>query len=639
MTQPPSNQPPGGFGAPQDPNQAPAPGMPPVPPVPPQAPPVPPQAPQAGAPGAPGPYGQPPQQPGYGYPQPPGQQPGQPAQPGPYGQQPPQPGPYGYPQQQPGPYGQPPLGAPPGPQGPGGQPGPYGQQPGPYGGGYPTQPMYQGGPTPPPAPGGGGLKGRTGVVAAVAAGAVLIAAVTTWAVVGGGDDEKDPIAQPTATASASSSGSEAPKPTESVDAGDGSGDGRGGDDDLNAGRKPGEAKVNWLLKNNVDLPRNGSDVLGPWIVGDVVVKAMYKSIDGYSLSDGSLKWHLDVPFELCAAPPAPSSGGFMVFGHNDSAKDNAKCLGLQQVNLKTGKVGWKKTIPKPTGLFAFSDNTLSISGNTVTAAGSSSAYGFSLSDGKQLFTGATTGCKPFAFAGGSKLIAAMDCPSGSTTKKIQAVGEVNPATGKPKYTFQLEANWQVDKVYSVDPLVVSATQREQKKWTIFALDANGKLRSQIQGGKDKFAPSCGGSFVVFGKNLQGCTGVAADANTFYMATETSYGKSNEVVAFDLKTGKAKWRSKAPDEQTMTPLRMDGGQVLVYVDPSYDKGGAVATIAPTGGAPKIVLQHPASTAEIENSFYDPGFAYGGGTFVVTSGRVSASNDKEEKQVKTMMAFSK
>ncbi|MFJ8662253.1 PQQ-binding-like beta-propeller repeat protein [Streptomyces sp. NPDC093795] len=620
MTQPPSNQPPGGFGAPQDPNQGPShqgrpQGMPPVPPQAPQTPP----APQSPPPAAPGPYGQQPQ-PGYGYPQ---------QAPGPYGQQPPQQQPYGYPQQGQQP-GYPPQGGPGYPQ----QPGPYGQQQNPYGG-YPSQPGYPGAPTPPPS--GGGLKGRTGVIAAVAAAAVLVAAVTTWAVVGG-DDEKDPIAGPTATAPVTSS-SGAPAPTESVDKGDGSGDGSNGEEDLNAGRQAGEAKINWLLKNNVDLPRNGADVLGPWIVGDTVVKAMYKSIDGYSLSDGSAKWHIDVPFELCAAPPAPAANGTMVFAYGDSAKDGAKCTELQQIDLKTGKKGWKKSVPKATGLFAFSDNTLAISGNTVTAAGSSTAYGFSLTDGKQLFKGATTGCKPFAYAGGTKLIAAMDCPSGSTSKKIQAVGEVDPATGKPRFTFQLEADWEVDKVYSVDPLVVSATQREQKKWTVFALDAKGKLRSQIQGGTDKFAPSCGGSFVVFGKNLQGCTGVAADANTFYMSTETSYGKPNEVVAFDLKTGKAKWRSKAPGDQSMIPLRMEGGQVLVYVDPSYDTGGAVATIAPTGGAPKILLQHPASSAQVESGFYDPGFAYGGGTFVVTSGRVSASNDKEEKQVKTMMAFSK
>ncbi|MFF1509193.1 PQQ-binding-like beta-propeller repeat protein [Streptomyces sp. NPDC058326] len=611
MTQPPSNQPPGGFGVPQDPNQGPYAGQPqgtpPVPPVPP----VPPQSPPA----APGPYGQQPQ-PGYGYPQ---------QAPGPYGQQPPQ-QPYGYPQQ--GQPGYPPQGGPGYPQ----QPGPYGQQQNPYGG-YPAQPGYPGAPTPPS--GGGPLKGRTGIVAAVAAAAVLVAAVTTWAVVGG-DDEKDPVAGPTATAPSSTG---APKPTESVDKGDGSGDGSNGEEDLNAGRKDGEAKINWLLKNNVDLPRNGADVYGPWIVGDTVVKAMYKSIAGFSLSDGSSKWQVDVPFELCAAPANPSANGVMVFGYAESAKDGAKCSQLQMVDLKTGKAGWKKAVPKPKGLFAFSDNTLSISGNTVTVAGTSSAYGFSLADGKQLFTGPTTGCKPFAYAGGSRLIAAMDCPSGSTSKKLQAVGEVNPATGKPKYTFKLEAGWEVDKVYSIDPLVVSATQREQKKWTVFALDANGRLRSQIQGGKDKFAPSCGGGFVIFGKNLEGCTGVAADANTFYMATETSYGTPNEVVAFDLKTGKAKWRSKAPGKQSMIPLRMESGQVLVYVDPSYDTGGAVATIAPTGGAPKILLQHPASTAQVESSFYSPGYAYGGGTFVVASGRVSATNDEAEKQVKTMMAFSK
>ncbi|MFC7923819.1 outer membrane protein assembly factor BamB family protein [Streptomyces cinereoruber] len=621
MSQPPSNQPPGGFGAPQDPNQSPGQspqqGQPPVPPVPP-GPPTPPQGPP---PAAPGPYGPAPQQPGhggqpqqpgagYGYPQQPGQQPGQP---GPYGQ--PVPPPYGYPQQ-------------------GQQPGPYGQQPGPYGG-YPTQPGYPGAPTPPP--GGGPGKNRTALVAGVAAAAVLVAAVTTWAVVGGGDDEKDPVAGPTATAAPTSG---APKPSESVDEGDGSGDGRNGEEDLNAGRQDGEAKVNWLLKNTVDLPRNGADVQGPWIAGDTVVKAMYKSVEGYDLATGAVKWTVPLPFELCATPPEPSANGIMVFGYKESAKDGADCTQLQQIDLKTGKAGWKKAVPKATGLFAFSDHTLAISGNTVTAAGSSSAYGFSLTDGRQLFKGATTGCKPFAYAGGKKLFAAMNCPSGDASKKVQAIGEVDPNTGKPKFTYQLKANWEIDKVYSVDPLVVSARQREPEQWAVFSLGSDGKLRSNIQGGKnDKFGPRCGGGFVVFGKNLQGCTGVAADANNLYMATETKYGTPNEVVAFDLNTGKAKWRSKAPGEQNMKPLRMEGSEVLLYVEAAYSKGGAVATLAPTGGAPKILLKHPASTAEIENNFYDASYAYGGGTFVLASGRVSASSDEKEKLVKTMMAFSK
>lgn len=88
---------------------------------------------------------------------------------------------------------------------------------------------------------------------------------------------------------------------------------------------------------------------------------------------------------------------------------------------------------------------------------------------------------------------------------------------------------------------------------------------------------------------------------------------------------------------MTPLRIEGGNVLVYMQPSYDTGGGVATVAPTGGAPKMLLQHPASTAEIENSFYSPKMAYADGRFFIASGRVSAPNDKAEKETKTMMGF--
>ncbi|MEU7009178.1 PQQ-binding-like beta-propeller repeat protein [Streptomyces sp. NPDC046332] len=621
MTQPPSNQPPG-FGAPnpdpnrnpdpnaaQNPAQGPPQGPPPMPPqappMPPQAPPVPPQAPQAPAPqtpppAAPGPYNQPPQ-PGYGYPQ---------QQPGPYNQ-PPQAG-YGYPQQ-PGPYGQ--------------QPGPYGQQPGPYGGGYPA---------PAPAPGGKNpFKGKPAVIVAAAVAAALVIGGGTWFALSG-DGEDEPVAKPTAT-------SETPKPSESIDQGDGSGDGggRNGEDDLNAGRKPGEAKINWLLKNNVDLPRNGADVFGPWVVGDVVAKAMYKGISGYALGDGASKWHLDLPFEVCAAAPEPAADGTTVIGINDKAGDRADCTVLQQVNLKTGKAGWKKTLDKGTGFSSLSDITLAISGGTVTAAGTNNSWGFSLSDGKQLFGKPATGqCQPYAFAGGAKLIAAASCRTSDVNKKQEQISEVDPNTGKPRWTFKLQPNWEVDKVYSVNPLVVSAQQRDEKKWTVFAVTPDGKLRSQIQGGNDKYAPDCGGgAFVIFGRNLQGCQGVAADANTFYMATDSEYRQANAVVAFDLNTGKQKWRAAAPAERSITPLRMEGSEVVVYMKAMYDKGGAVATIAPTGGTPKILQQHPLATAEIEDDYYNPAYVYSGGTFVVAAGRVSARNDAEEKETKTMMAFSK
>ncbi|MCX5412018.1 PQQ-binding-like beta-propeller repeat protein [Streptomyces sp. NBC_00059] len=619
MTQPPSQQPPqGGFGAPQDPQGTPQPPQqPPTPPAaPPQMPPTPPQTP-------------PPAQPGYGYPQAPGAQPGYgypqaPGQPqdapGPYAQQP---GPYGAPSgpyaQQPGPYGQ--------------QPGPYGQQP-PGGYGYPQQ-QYPGAPTAPGGSGGGPFKGKPAVVIGAALAALLVVGSGVYLATSGGDDPKKPVAK-------TSSGAPEPTGSPTVDQGDGKGDGREADDDLNAGRKAGEAKVLWLTTNDVDLPRNGADVYGPWIVGDTLVKGMYRSVSGYSVADGKKKWSLALPADMCAAPATATTDGKIVIGVKNGTTDKADCADLQMIDLNTGKAGWKKSVTKTGTWDLLSDIGLAISGDTVTVGRTSNSNAYRVSDGKELFGKPSGNCQPFAFAGGPKLIAASSCRTDDVDNPQHQVQEVDPTTGKPKWTYKPKRGWEIDKVYSVSPLVVSLTQPEEKKWSILALKENGTLRSQLVGDKeDKFSVDCGHDFAIFGQKLEGCTGLAADANTFYMMTEddtSGTGRTNKVIAFDLNTGKPKWKAAAPAERTMKPLRMEGGNVLVYLEPSYDKGGAIATIAPTGGAPKVVLQHPDSTTQIEN-FFSSKTVYAGGRSFIVSERVSASNDEEEKEQTTMMAFGK
>ncbi|MEV7235953.1 PQQ-binding-like beta-propeller repeat protein [Streptomyces sp. NPDC051020] len=619
MTQPPSQQPPqGGFGAPQEPPQ----GSPQAPAQPPQMPAAPPAAPSA--------------QPGYGVPQASGQEPGQapgyghPQQPGPYSQPGPytqQPGPYG---QQPGPYGQ--------------QPGPYGQQPGPYGQppqpgyGYPQQ-QYPGAPVPggPAGPGGGNpFKGKPAVIIGAAVAALLVIGGGVFLATSGGDDDKKPVAHGSADDQKASA-------SPSVNEGNGNGDGRDAGDDLNAGRKAGEAKVLWLQKNDVDLPRNGSDVYGPWVVGDTVIKGMYRAISGYSAADGKQKWTLKLPADLCAAPARATTDGKIVIGVKNGTTDKADCADLQMIDLNTGKAGWKKPI-KQNGIWdMMSDISLAISGDTVTVGRTGNSNAYRVSDGKELFGKQSGNCQPYAFAGGTKLIAASSCRTADIDKPQNQIQELDPVTGKPKWTYRPAVGWEVDRVYSVSPLVVSLTQSEKKKWSILAIKENGTLRSQLVGDKgDKFAPDCGSAFAVFGKSLEGCVGVAADANTFYMATtadSSGTARTNKVVAFDLNTGKPKWKAAAPAERMMTPLRMEGGNVLLYLEASYNKGGGIATLAPTGGTPQVLLQHPASTSQIESSFYDPKIVYADGRSFIASGRVSAANDKEELETKTMMAFGK
>ncbi|MDJ0460490.1 PQQ-binding-like beta-propeller repeat protein [Streptomyces sp. H27-C3] len=607
MSQPPNQPPQGGFGAPQDPQKG-APQPPAQPPQMPQAPPTPPQ-------------GQPPQQqPGYGYPQaPPPQAPqpgyGYPAQPG--GR--PQAGPYGQPQQ-PGPYGQP-------------QTGPYGQpqQPGPYGG-YPTQQQHPGA----PAPGGGGgsfFKGKPAAIIGGALAAVLLIGVGVYFAVGDdGDGDKKPIAQE------SQKKDDKPTGEPSADEGDGEGTGRETNDDLNAGRQPGEAKVLWLKTNEVDMPRGSHAAYGPWFTGDVVVQALYKTVTAFDVNTGKKKWEVPFENELCAAPRNATTSGKLVVGVKDGKTDKAKCNQLRLVDLVAGKAGWKTEVKKENLFDGSSSMELAISGDTVTASrwGVSSAY--RIADGAKAFGDLkVNGCGADSFAGGGKLIAVDSC---GTDGKAQQVREVNSATGAGKWTFPVPKGWQVKRVYSVDPVVLYLTNEEKKAWNVTTLKADGSVRSQLDT-KESIQPQCG--WAIIDDNLQGCLGTVADANTLYLPTEEEKGgadgfdRTNKVIAFNLNTGKEKWSSPAGKDRTMLPVRMEGSDVLAYVQPSYDHGGGIVSIGPGGGAPKSVLKSPESTAEIENGFSNRGVSYTDGRLFITPPTLTGRDDEEGE--KTMMVFGK
>ncbi|MEU5435528.1 PQQ-binding-like beta-propeller repeat protein [Streptomyces sp. NPDC020719] len=595
MTQPPSQQPPqGGFGAPMDP----PPGTPVPPAQPPQMPP-PPAGPPPAMPPTP-PQGAPAGAPGHGYPQAPAAQPG-----------------YGYPQApgQGGPYAQ--------------QPGPYGQQPGPYGG-YPTQPQYPGAPMP-DQPGGGRnpFKGKPAVIIAAAVAGLLVIGGGVYFATKGSDDKK-PVAK--ASQDAKPSGSP------SADLGDGKGDGRSGGDDLNAGRKDGEAKV-WLQENATQLTQNGAEQYGPWVVGDTVVKAMYKEVTGYSVTDGKQKWSVPLDAPLCGAPHETTADGKIVIGVQENNTKNAKCNQLQQVDLAAGKAGWKVPVPSE-GLFDIMTSfDMAISGNTVSLARMGTVSGFSVTDGKKVFGGTKDGnCRADAFAGGAKLIAAGSCTVGGDSQAMDQVQELDPATGKAKWTKQFPKGWKVARVFSVDPLVVYLTNKDKKQYNITTFKPDGSVRSELDS-KDSFQPECG--WAIMERDLRGCLGTAADADTLYLPTEPKqgggdgYSRTNVIVAFDLGTGKEKWRSSPGDGRTMLPLQVEGGKLLAYIAPTSGQGGAVASIAPSGGKPSVVLQNPASTANIESGFFSKHVAYSGGRLFILNGRVSSP--KGDTKEKALMGF--
>ncbi|WP_405687203.1 collagen-like protein [Streptomyces sp. NBC_00057] len=602
MTQPPGQQPPqGGFGAPYDPPPG---AVQPSPPPPSGYGPVPPPVQAAGpygAPAQPGPYGAP-------------------AQPGPYGA-PAQPGPYGV--QQPGPYDAPT------------QPGPYGYpgQPQP-GYGYPQQQQQS---QQPPQPGGGGFfRRRRGAVIAAALAVVLLAGGGIWFVTSGGDDGSKPTAKASTDPGPDSTGGGGDGKAKGQD--QGTHDLRAEADALNAKRKPGEAKVLWLQEGGVDLPLNGSDVYGPWIVGDTIVKAMFHTLSGYSVTDGSQKWSLRMPSDLCAAPSQATADGKIVLGIKSGNGDQASCEALQMVDLTTGKAGWHKTYERQGLWDGLSHVAMAINGDTVTVGRTTRTDAYRVSDGKVLWGELPGNCQPFGFASGPQGIAAASCQTAADDHKEQQVQRIDPVTGKVRWTYKVKKGWQVAQFYSASPPVVSLKQDD--KWAILVLNENGTYRSQLIGGTEDYVTECDDELLTDGQSLDNCLGVTADDRAVYLATKADPAAdhpTNNVVAFDLNTGRTKWKAAAPAGQTMMPVRMEGGNVLLYVGAEKNKGGGIASLPPTGGTPQMVLRHPAVAAAVERDFSRSRVAYENGRCFLVQARISGIDDEAEKSMRSIVGF--
>ncbi|NEE36748.1 PQQ-binding-like beta-propeller repeat protein, partial [Streptomyces sp. SID7982] len=319
------------------------------------------------------------------------------------------------------------------------QPGVYGDpglpQPGPYG-----QP-----PQPPNRPSGGRSRGRLfGLVAAVLAG-VLVIGAGVWFVVGGddGSDGKKPVAKESAGPK-QPGGEPDRKKTPAAEAAE-----------INKGRKEGEAKVRWIQKNGVDLPGRGASALGPWVSGGIVAKAMYRTVSGYSLEDGSREWSLPLPADVCAAPTRSTADGKIVIGlMTSTSSEDAVCAKLQMIDLATGEAGWSKAFPQAPTQDGLRNIVMAISGDVLTIGRIGRTDAYRVSDGKHLWDKVTGPCYAYAMTGGAAMFAAVGCGKQPIDEADGEVRRIDPVTGRTVWTYKPKEGWMVGQFYSVDPPVL-----------------------------------------------------------------------------------------------------------------------------------------------------------------------------------------
>ncbi|MGO4463453.1 PQQ-binding-like beta-propeller repeat protein [Streptomyces sp. M-16] len=553
--------------------------------------------------------------------------------------QPPTPSGYGH---LPGPpqqgYGQPPQGANPYAQQQTPQPPPPPQQSPqpptvPQGGyGFPPPGAPTGAPTvaysAASVPGGPARGRRTAVVIAAAVAGVLVVGTGAWFAFLKGDDSdpKKPVAQGSTSADPKPSGSP------SVDKGDGSGNGGSDQIDLNAGRKSGEDKALWLKTAKLTGPGAGIPTKGQWVVGDTVVKTVDKSLVAYAATDGKEKWKLDVRTEICGLTGQVTPDGKTVVIVKDGAGDSATCDQMKLIDLKAGKEVWTKQVQKE-GLFDKEiDASLAFTADTLVVNRMAGTSAYRLSTGERLFSGTgPEGCQPASYAAGNgKLIGIAYCQDGDHTVEVQ---DADPLTGKKTWSYRLPKGYQVNAVYSVNPTVIDASNRDTKQRAVISLGNDGQKRSTMSA-PGNFALNCGGSSSSEG--LQFCGDRAVDGDTLYLSTASEDATNNEMVAFDLASGKAKWRTAAGDKKIYVPLKAANGQITVYRTGTLDEPGEIVSMAAGEGKPKVLMRLPSGpSAKIENSFLFAQRSYEGGRFFLSTTTLSGDGQDE----KLLMVFGK
>ena len=372
----------------------------------------------------------------------------------------------------------------------------------------------------------------------------------------------------------------------------------------------------------------GTSQYGPWRVGDTVVSAILNGFTAYAAADGQAEWKLRLQTPDVRDPPAPSATGKLVVGVKESASESSRCTHLQQIDLTTGRAGWKVSLPAENAYDSSTQFEPAISGDTVVVVRSAVMSGFSVTDGRKLFgTSSPNGCYPYGIAGGSRLIAVRQCPDpkDAVARGQAMVEELDPATGAARWSYKYAPDWTVGRVLSVDPLVVAAHHKDKKTWNLTAFAADEQVRSQsvptfgVSGRCNGFGNATG---------FQECYAVAADADSLYIGagkpgTTLGIDVTNQVVAVDLNTGKERWRTaERPKGRTMWPLAVEDGKVLTYVTPGSGEAGAVVALAAADGASRPVLQSPAAAAGPEDVFYTHGIriAWAGGRLFLLNGRV-------------------
>ncbi|MFH8991759.1 PQQ-binding-like beta-propeller repeat protein [Streptomyces sp. NPDC017940] len=311
-------------------------------------------------------------------------------------------------------------------------------------------------------------------------------------------------------------------------------------------------------------------VHGSWLTDKVFAKASVGRISGLDAATGTRVWVLPKPGMSCAGSPNLGRGNIAVVVTQPPGEDErgtgAPCTEVTAFDVDDGRKLWTKSVTIGYQKEKTAFNQATISGDTVAVAGLYGGAAFDLRSGRPLWKprqGET--CRDVGYGGGDQLVAVRSCGDhGSARIKVEVL---DPASGRPRWSSGLPAGVRTPSVISTRPVVVAADSGEitsSGASDVFSFDARGRLRTKIALPPERYMHQCGTQSVA-----EDCRGVTAGNDRLYVATarrDTADGltSTNDIVAFSLATGRTTGEKLAGgDNYPVFPIRMDGGNLLVY----------------------------------------------------------------------------
>ncbi|WP_018544878.1 PQQ-binding-like beta-propeller repeat protein [Streptomyces sp. LaPpAH-108] len=332
-----------------------------------------------------------------------------------------------------------------------------------------------------------------------------------------------------------------------------------------------------------------ADAPGAWATERTFAKGFVNTVKGFSLTRANATdakgdrpaWTLTFPGPLCATTRHVSAAGWTAVAYAGERVDpgqslSAPCDRLAVIDLDTGKKRWETrlgTADAPAG-----NVNVTMTDGAVIVAGDQGSAAYDTTHGTRLWTRSDRGtCTDTGFAGGGPALLALARCGDSAAPRFR-VERVDAHTGRTTWTYRVGDGIESVHLASARPAVIAVAAGDVEVSHLIPLDEHGRARGTIRLADTHTPTGCDRPFSAV---VESCPSVVVGTRQLFLPVD------DDIVAFGLATGRSGRRFASPTG-AMTPLEMNGDQLIAYREGSGFTPSAVVSLDPATGKERPLL---------------------------------------------------